>query len=205
MKKLLLIIIVVALAGFVAWQFFPRRQDKPIEEKKDEPLAIGKNSSAFDRAFSKLMNDYYAVHDALVNWDTARADKAAYALQLKADSLPFTDLKGDSTVILTAKSFATSISSEMKGFVGEANIEQKRRAFNMLTDEMYNIIRTVQYGGSIIYHMRCPMAFSDSTEGYWLSAVNKVVNPYLGDKHPAYQDKMIGCGEMVDSLDFSKK
>jgi hypothetical protein len=205
MKKLLLIIAVAALAAFVAWQFFPRKEEKQVEEKKDEPLAIAKNSTVFDRSFSELMNDYYAIHDALVNWDTAQADVAAKALQLKADSLPFSELKGDSNIILTAKNFAISISSEMKGFVGEDSIEQKRRSFNMLTDEMYNIIRTVRYSGQTIYHMRCPMAFGDSSEAYWLTNVNKIVNPYLGNKHPTYQAKMVGCGEMVDSLDFTKK
>ncbi len=205
MKKLLLIIAVAALAVFVAWQFFPRKVEKPAEEKNDSPLAISKNSTVFDISFSKLMNDYYSLHDALVNWDTLKANTAAKTLEQKADSLPFSELKGDSVVILTAKNFAASISSEMKGFIGEDSIEEKRRSFNMLTDEMYNIIRTVRYSGQTIYHMRCPMAFGDSAEAYWLTNVNKVVNPYLGNKHPVYQAKMVGCGEMVDSLDFTKK
>ncbi|HLK31090.1 MAG TPA: DUF3347 domain-containing protein [Puia sp.] len=205
MKKLLLIVLVLALAAFVAWQFFPRKEEKTVEEKKDEPLAIAKNSTAFDQSFSKLMSDYYLLHDALVDWDTVKANAAAKSLEQKSDSLPFSELKGDSNIILTAKNFALSISSEMKGFIGEDSIEQKRRSFNMLTDEMYNIIRTVRYGGQTIYHMRCPMAFGDSAEAYWLTNVNKIVNPYLGNKHPTYQAKMLGCGEMVDSLDFTKK
>ena len=69
------------------------------------------------------MGDYYAVHDALVDWDTVKANHAAQALQLKADSLPFNELKGDTSIILTAKNFAVSISSEMKGFIGEDSIE----------------------------------------------------------------------------------
>ena len=205
MKKLLLIIAVVALAVFVAWQFFPGKEEKTEYIKKDEPLSIDKNSSVFDIAFSKLMSDYYAIHDALVEWDTTTANHAAIALEKKADSLPFAELKGDSSIILTAKNFAISISSEMKGFIGEDSIEQKRRSFNMLTDEMYNIIRTVRYSGETIYHIKCPMAFKETEEGYWLSNVNKIVNPYLGKNHPVYKSKMLGCGEVVDSLDFTKK
>jgi hypothetical protein len=204
MKKLLLIILVLALAAFVAWQFFPRKAEKQTEEKKDEPLPVSKNSTLFDMSFSKLLNDYYALKDALVEWDTAKANEFANALQLKADSLPFSELKGDSGIILTAKNFAASISNEMKGFTGENSIEQKRRAFNMLTDEMYNIIRTVRYNGEVIYHIKCPIAFRDSEEAYWLTNTKKVINPYLGNKHPAYKDKMLGCGEIVDSIDFVK-
>ena len=49
------------------------------------------------------------------------------------------------------------------------------------------------------------MAFKDSLEGYWLSNSSKVVNPYLGNKHPRYGAKMIECGEVVDSFDLVKK
>ena len=49
------------------------------------------------------------------------------------------------------------------------------------------------------------MAFKDSIEGFWLSPTSKVVNPYLGNKHPVYKSKMLGCGEVVDSFDLTKK
>ena len=205
MKKLLLLIVLAGIAAFAAWKLLSCKERKPVEEQKDQPLSISSNSSVFDRSFSKLMNDYYGIRDALVEWDSAKADIAAKALQQKADSLPFSELKGDSSIILTAQNLATSISSETKGFIGETTIEQKRRAFNMLTDEIYNIIRTVRYSGQMIYYIKCPMAFKDSSEGYWLNNTSKVINPYLGNKHPAYNDKMLGCGEIVDSLDFAKK
>lgn len=205
MKKLLLLIAVAAIAAFVAWELFSGKTAKPIEEPKDQPLSISSNSSVFDHSFSGLMSDYYGIRDALVEWDSAKADIAAKSLQQKADSLPFSELKGDSSIILTAQNLAVSISSEVKGFIGETTIEQKRRSFNMLTDEIYNIIRTVRYSGEMIYYIKCPMAFKDSGEAYWLTNTNKVVNPYLGKNHPTYKGKMLGCGEIVDSLNFAKK
>ena len=39
----------------------------------------------------------------------------------------------------------------------------------MITDDLYSLIRTVSYDGSVIYHMRCSTAFADSSEAYWLS------------------------------------
>ncbi|HMH31849.1 MAG TPA: hypothetical protein VK543_02405, partial [Puia sp.] len=104
-----------------------------------------------------------------------------------------------------AGSYISSISSEAKGLLGEKSIEQKRKALNMLTSELYDLIRIVRYDGSVVYHAKCPMAFGDSNEGYWLSNNPKIVNPYLGKLHPTYKNKMLGCGEIVDSLDFSKK
>jgi hypothetical protein len=203
MKKLLLIILVLVLAGLVAYKLTSKKETQP-EEKKDSPLAINKNSGPFNASFSKMMNDYYMLKDGLVNWDTLIVNKAAKDLQQSTDNLNLKDLKADSSIVGTAQNLASSMSSESAGLIGEASIEQKRRSFNVLTDELYNLIRTVRYDGEVIYHVKCPMAFGDSSEGYWLSNSSAIVNPYLGKKHPTYKDKMVGCGEVVDSLIFSK-
>ena len=204
MKKLVLLIVILAVAGLLAYKYFtPKKEPQP--ENNDHPLAIGKNSGAFNTAFGGMLDEYYAIQSALVDWDTVKVDQAAYHLSLKSDSLPLSQLKADSDVVKTARSLAVSVSSEAKGLVGEGNIEQKRRAFNMLTDELYTLIRTVRYDGEVIYHIRCPMAFKDSEEGFWLSKNDQVINPYLGKSHPVYKAKMLGCGEISDSLDFTKK
>jgi hypothetical protein len=203
MKKLVLLIVILAVAGLLAYKFLTPKKEQH-QENNDHPLAIGKNSSTFNTAFGGMLDEYYAMQSALVDWDTVKVDQAAYNLSLKADSLPLSQLKADSDVVKTARSLAVSVSSEAKGLVGEGNIEQKRRAFNMLTDELYTLIRTVRYDGEIIYHIRCPMAFKDSEEGFWLSKNDQVINPYLGKSHPVYKAKMLGCGEISDSLDFTK-
>ncbi len=63
----------------------------------------------------------------------------------------------------------------------------------------------MRYDGDKIYHIKCPMAFGDSAEGFWLNNSPAIVNPYLGKKHPTYGAKMLGCGEVTDSLDFEKR
>jgi len=205
MKKVVLLIIVVILAGLVAWKLMSKKEAPKMAAGPDQALKINRNTSAFNTAFGELMTDYYALKDALVEWDTVKADQAAYTLARKADSLPVDQIKGDSNIVLTARSLAASIGSEAKGIVGEGNIEQKRRGFNMLTDEVYNLVRAVRYDGERIYHARCPMAFNETDEGFWLSNSPKIVNPYLGNKHPTYKAKMLECGEVVDSVDFTKK
>jgi hypothetical protein len=204
MKKVVLLILVLVVAGLVAWKLMSKKE-APKVAVPDQALKISKNTSTFNTAFAALMNDYYSLKDALVDWDTVKADQAAYALARKADSLPTDQIKGDSNVVLTAKSLAASVGSEAKGMVGEGNIEQKRRGLNMLTDELYNLVRAVRYDAEVIYHDRCPMAFNDTDEGFWLSNSSRIVNPYLGNKHPTYKSKMLGCGEIVDSVDFARK
>jgi hypothetical protein len=204
MKKLVLLIIVLILAVFVGYKLFFNKGNVP-PAVKDQSLVISKNSDAVNARFFVLMEYYYALKDALVEWDTARADRAAFKLEKYTDSLPWKEMKADSNIIATAENFASSINGDANGLIKETAIVQKRRSFNMITDEVYNLIRTVKYDGSVVYHDRCPMAFNDSEEGYWLSNTNDIVNPYLGKKHPKYNNKMIGCGEIVDSVDFVKK
>lgn len=204
MKKFVLLAIVFIAAGLLAYKLLSEKPTKR-EEPRDQPLAISKNPGAFNAAFSVLLNDYFAIKDALVDWDTLRADQAAYALAAKADSLPVKLIKADTNIILTAQSLAASLSGDARGFVGEAGIEGRRQSFNMLTEELYNLVRTVRYDGGTIYHVRCPMAFKDSVEGFWLSNTAKIVNPYLGNKHPVYKSKMLGCGEVIDSFDVTGK
>ncbi len=204
MRKIVLLIVVFGLAAFLAWKLL---SDKPVRNQphEDQPLKISKNPPAFNNAFDSLLNQYFAVRDALVNWDTLTADRAAYGLAQKANSLPLGQIKADSSIVLTAKSLAASLGGDANGLSGETGIEARRQSFNILTDELYNLVRTVRYDQGTIYHIKCPMAFKDSIEGYWLSSSSKVVNPYLGNKHPTFGAKMIECGEVVDSFDLAKK
>jgi hypothetical protein len=204
MKKLVLLIIIFALAGLLAYKLFSHNAP-PVAEKKDQPLSIGKNTGVFNTAFAGVMSDYYALKDALVDWDSTKAGEIAHGLALRTDSLPFRELKADTNIIATAKTFAAGVSSEANGLAGETSIEQKRREFNMITEQLYDLVRTVKYDGEIIYHVKCPMAFNESEEAWWLTDNSKIINPYLGRKHPKYKEKMLGCGEINDSLNFARK
>jgi len=204
MRKFILLIVLFIVAGLLVYKLLSDKKTGPVQTP-DQALRISKNSGVFDMAFEGLMTDYFALKDALVDWDTLKADQAAYGVAAKADSLPVRLIKADSAIILTAQSLSASVGSEARGLVGEAGIGGRRRSFNMLTAELYDLIRAVQYDGQRIYHIRCPMAFGDSSEGYWLSYTPAIINPYLGNKHPVFKAKMIGCGEITDSLDFAKK
>ena len=201
MKKFVLLAIVFIAAGFLAWKLLSDKPSRPAEPA-DKPLAITKNSGAFNDSFGVLLNNYFAVRDALVDWDTLKADQAAAELAIKADSLPVRLIKADSGIVLTARSLAASLSGDARGFMGEAGIEGRRHSFDLMTEELYNLVRAVSYDGETIYHIKCPMAFKDSIPAYWLSDKPAVVNPYLGNKHPVYKSKMLGCGEIVDSFSF---
>jgi len=205
MKKVLMLVVIVGLAAFTAFKLFSKKDKEKPAETKQGPLSVSKNSDAFNASFAKVLNNYYTLKDAFVEWDSVKVNQVAQSLKQSTDSLLIRELKADSSVIETAQSYVKTIDGEVDGLVGENTLEQKRRAFNMLTSDIYDLVRVVKYDREVLYHIKCPMAFNDNEEAYWLSSTNKVVNPYLGKKHPKYKDKMLECGEVTDSLDFAKK
>ena len=141
-------------------------------------LTISSKSSAFNRSITGVLNSYYALSDGFANRILSRS-RLCKNLNMTVDSIRFDQFKADTSIVETAVSLAQSITGEIAGLIGEKTMEQKRREFNMITDDLYSLIRTVSYDGSVIYHMRCPTAFADSTEAYWLSPSTKILNPYI--------------------------
>lgn len=192
MKKFLGII---TLACFVACS----GPDQPggDEVKKDEPLAQSKNSDSFNDKFSTLLNHYYHLKDAFVLSSDTIAALHARLLVASADSLDMREVKADSSIVEMANQYVQSISSEAKALADEKGIEAKRKSFQMISDAMYDLVRTVRYDKGTVYHQFCPMAFNDAG-AYWLSPTADIKNPYFGKK-------MLTCGEVKDSIDFRGK
>lgn len=191
MKKFLAVVAFIALAACGG-------SDKPAEETpKDAPLAQSANSNVFNAAFANLLTNYYHLKDALVLSNDTMSVTAARLLIGSADSLRLKELKADSSIIQMAEGNVQSISAEAKALMKEHGIEAKRKSFQMISDLMYDLIRSVRYDREIVYHEFCPMAF-DNAGAYWLSKTSDIKNPYFGKK-------MLSCGEVKDSLDFRGK
>ena len=204
MKKVLLLLALILVAVVAYWLIY-KKDRVTTETPAQAPLAVNNKSDAFNTAFENLLTTYYEMKDAFVDWDTAKINVTSGRMKTLADSLPLNQLKADSTIVGMAKSYSQSISGEAAGIVGEKDITEKRKSLYTLSENLYELLRTVRYDGQVIYHQHCPMAFNDTEEAYWLSKDSKVVNPYLGNKHPKYKSGMLHCGDITDSLDFRKK
>ncbi len=188
MKRLLSIAAIVLLAAC-------GDSDKPSNvTAQDQPLKQSKNSAAFNSAFQTLLTNYYHLKDALVATNDTMAVNSARLLIANADSLKMDELKADSSIVEMAEGYLQSISAEAKALVAEPKIEEKRKSFQMISDNIYDLVRSVRYDQQIVYHQYCPMAFNDAG-AYWLSNTSDIKNPYFGKK-------MLTCGEIKDSVDF---
>ncbi len=182
---LLVLVVMVACGG----------EEKPAAETTEvKPLKQSKNSSAFNTLFSELLNSYYYLKDALVLTSDTMANNAATVLLARADSFPVNTLVGDKSIVDMSTGYLQTIAAETKGLIGESDMEAKRKSFQMISDNMYDLVRTVRYDGETVYHQFCPMAFNDAG-AYWLSRTSDIKNPYFGKK-------MLSCGEVKDSLSF---
>lgn len=179
--------------------------DTVVPQSSDAvPLAVGADNAVANNAFHEVMMSYESIHDALVAWDEAKATESAKSLAAQASQFPFDELKADEVVVSTAKSLMENVRAGAEKIATNKTIEQKRRAFASVSDNLYNIARTIQYNKEPLYKVSCPMAFNDEESANWISRVDKVVNPYLGTKHPKYKSGMLECGEVTDSLKYSK-
>jgi hypothetical protein len=172
-------------------------EEAKVEVQPQGPLAKSANPEAFNQSFGKLLNDYYILKDNFIAEKTADIDASAKTMQSSVDSLQLDALKADTSIIATARTYTLGISAELVGLVGEKDIEAKRKSFQMVGDQLYDLVRTVQYDRAVIYHQYCPMAFNDQGAN-WLSNSSEIKNPYL-------PKKMLHCGEVKDSIDFRPK
>lgn len=181
-------------------------EKKAVENTTSSQQAASINSDAFNQSFEKLLTSYYALKDAMVEDDTTAANASSRDIVIHANSLQTDEIKTDPSgaSFETVKNYTGTISSAAKGFLKKNNIQEKKKDFQVISDAMYGLAGTVKYDRQIIYHQRCPMAFNDDTEAFWLSNNSKIANPYLGKRHPKYKAAMLECGEVTDSLGFLK-
>jgi Cu(I)/Ag(I) efflux system membrane fusion protein len=198
MNKRILVSLLLTGIVFIFWYCNSSKTEKKVEVRPS-PISFNENSGTFNESFSGLLTAYYALKDAFVASDTGMVNMAAEKLVLNADSLKINEIQGDTsgTIKETAQYFAATISSSGKNIGAQPGLEAKKRELNMITDAMWNLTRTVHFEGQKVYYQYWPMAF-DNMGAYWLSDKREVVNPYFGKE-------MLNCGEVTDSLDYSKK
>ncbi|AYD46983.1 DUF3347 domain-containing protein [Arachidicoccus soli] len=203
MKKGLLLLLAIIVC-FGIYIIYSKENNIKKSISSDAPLHISENNSTFNSATAALLNSYFNLRDAFVNWSPdSTIQKLNNSLILSTNKIPFNALKADTLLINTAKNFASSLLAESNGLKGDSMIAEQRRDFYNISENLYNFLRTVHYDQATIYHMHCPMAF-DGDEAYWLSADTTIINPYFGNKDPKVKANMLHCGDIEDSINFRK-
>jgi len=207
MKKFLLVVVILVIALIGAWYFgLFKGKDKP-SDPKPEGLTVSKHSSSFNESMSNAMNSYYDLTESFVNWDTAKVNSSIAALKIAVDSIRIPEMQKDSAIYETAQSTWESIKSEITGMQLDTSLYEKRESLNMLSDNLFNLLRIVKYDVAKVYYQECPMALNNhESSAFWLSANSETKNrrnPYLGLHDPKYGKAMLTCGATRDSINFA--
>jgi hypothetical protein len=184
-------IYVVIIAMMVACNEQPakEKQTAAAQEVLQAPYA-----PQFYDSLQATMDTYYELTDGFAGSNITYADKWAGLLKGHVDSLPVGLLQMDSSRVEQVKQFQGSISAELAAMQQEKSLDEKRAGFEMISDMLYELVKTTGLRGKTVYRQYCPMAFNDRG-AFWISKSTKPENPYFGNG-------MLGCVEVADSLRY---
>ena len=206
MKRFLLVIVVLLIALIGAWYFgLFKGKDKP-SGPKPEGLTVSKHSSGFNESMSEALNSYYALSESFVNWDTVKINTSLAEFKTSVDSLRIQEMEKDSAIYPTVQSQWESIKAEISGMQADTALYEKREDLNMLSQQLFDLLRIVKYDAAKVYYQECPMALNNyESSAFWLSANSETKNrrnPYLGLHDPKYGKAMLTCGATRDSINY---
>jgi len=139
-----------------------------------------------------MLQAYYSLKDALVATNGVKADEAASKLMSAAELMHSgLDTIAQKAALQAQLQIVMDKTEAIMATKAEA-VEDKRTQFSAASDAVYEIATIANLRNAGVYHQYCPMAFNDKG-AYWLSAESDIKNPYFGNK-------MLGCGEVRDSL-----
>ena len=174
--------------------------DKPTAQKPRS----SKFSALFNSSFQSFLDDYYAMSEMFVKWDSAGVTPLAGTMIKEMDNLNFD--KKDSIVQSRFSSVKNVLNLELLTIAKpEVTLENKRRAFDNFSDTLYDFLRNIEYDAAKIYLHECTMPFNDTGRAVWLSRTDTLRNPYLGLYHPRYGSGMLECGTEESTIDYTVK
>ena len=177
------------------------------ENKKAEPVTSRRYQAGFNQKMDTLVAHYFQLSEALVRWDTLAVTTHAGVIKSDLADLPLQEIK-DSTAVVTARDILSNVSAAAGEMADTMALSEKKLQFHQLTQQLYDLLRTVQYDAGALYLQECPMALNNyASPGLWITDKGKdsIRNPYVGLHDPKYGKAMLECGENKTVLDFQKK
>jgi hypothetical protein len=167
----------------------------PPPAATDQPVQQGRYSADFGKALDVLMSAYDGLITAFAKADNTAVNDGGRLFQASLDSLSFNDLQKDTLVYRTAVQQRADTHTELQGLLGEVTLASKRQELNMVSQDLYDLLRTIRYDRRTLYFAECATALGDDRPGDWITPVgdtSAMVNPYVGGH--------VICAQVKDSL-----
>jgi len=200
MKKLLIIIVSLAIVIIGIWLVWGRHKTYN-EVPKQQPLKVDKHSTEFNQSLGVVITSYLSLKEAFVNADTVKIKEQGEKMIVALDSIKLDELKKDTSGIFqSAHLIIEDIKTNANAILKENDITEMRQDFRMVSENLFPLLKTINYEGIKLYWQNCPMAFGEGKDASWLSNTEEIINPYLGKNHPEYKSSMLHCGEIKDTI-----
>jgi Cu(I)/Ag(I) efflux system membrane fusion protein len=147
-------------------------------------------AAAFKEQLADAVDAYLLVKDALVASDVAATEAAAQKMRNALGKVDMALLKGDAHLYWMEQLKALQAHSEK--ITATTDLEAQRRQFDFLSQALIQTVKVFGVSTDTLYVQHCPMAFDDNGAD-WLSAEDKVLNPYFGEA-------MLRCGIIEETL-----
>lgn len=138
---------------------------------------------------TNVINQYFALKDALVKTDAKMASDNAAALQ---EAIKVVDMnKLASAEHMAWMKVMNNLTADATLIAKAKDIAKQRSVFASLSTNMYELVK-VSTLESPVYYQHCPM-FNEGKGANWLSKEKAVKNPFYGSQ-------MMSCGSTVETL-----
>jgi hypothetical protein len=169
-------------------------------------------SSAFstdmNQAIDSTLDQYFALSELFVNWDSTKIDLAVSNLQASMDHLSSridTASGENKNKFDKGKGYFNNAKTATRQMLAEPDLFTKRHSFHIVSDNMFHFLEAIRYDMNPVFLQECTMPFNDTGRGVWLSKTEEKRNPYLGLYHPYYKSGMLECGTLEEKIDFTIK
>lgn len=147
-------------------------------------------SAKAKEALKPIFDNYFKFKNALTNDDLAKSKSNAATMLTSLEKVNMSEFEGDAH--MEWMKYEKAINTSLSKIKSQNDIEEIRKSFQSISDEMLGLAENFKPLSSKIYVQHCPMA--DSNRGAdWLSLEEKVVNPYFGNS-------MLTCGEVTKTI-----
>lgn len=135
---------------------------------------------------SPVLDNYFAVKNALVAGDAAGAAKYAASFSAAVSAVDISSMKANESNFF--KSAQAVLLAESKSISSSKELAKQRDSFSKLSESMITLAKNVKLDTKPVYVEYCPMK-----KASWLSAEQAIKNPYYGSA-------MLTCGKVTDTL-----
>lgn len=193
-RKILAVLFLLAIVGYGFFFFVIKGRTGQTENTPDTPMQLAGSSDAFSSALTNCVTTYYELTAQLAKDDSSQLGEVSAGFLDAATRLPVAQLKADSNLIKLTEALQQNLVKAATDMRSSRTLSDQRKQLQIISDLLFDLLRTTQYKGAKVYQQFCPMAF-DNAGANWLSASPAISNPYMGQSMPT-------CGSVIDSINF---